>query len=383
MQEPGLFDTPSVGELYAKEDARYMANTVGGRGSIEAGIGNLFNMGMQGLNRATGNEDEEIQKARKIQEVKKYVSENVQGGDMVTYYKGLADAFKKVGMMDEAYRVEMAIAKLEDADLDRQVKKDQIDATKEARMAAVAARLAGKPFEVEARKLLTSGKYTPESVGKYAVSGETTDLEYYDEKAGDELRETTEKIGDQTVRFLETWRKGKMIDKKRLTGDSINVSASSSSANLKDTKNEFDLVETAQKATKALTDSIQETDTALAMIAEPNGWKNEVVTRTLAKAFNNGSLSNADVKAFTNQGDVQERLTNAISLFLSGKLSDISQQQRKELLMLLRKKLKEQKNKQLEPYRASLKDRGFDPDKYVPAESNKEPSVNNDPLGIR
>lgn len=101
--------------------------------SLAKNIGTLANQGFMGLAEMAGGGDPRIQKAKKMQEVKQYVQENVKGNDIVSYYEALSDAFKKFGMADEAFRVDTALEKIKNERTDRALKSGQLQSLDEER----------------------------------------------------------------------------------------------------------------------------------------------------------------------------------------------------------------------------------------------------------
>ena len=172
------------------------------------------------------------------------------------------------------------------------------------------------------QQLIRSGKYTTQSIEKYDQTGKISDLELADPADKTALQETEEGV------FLVNKRTGEKISRvgspvKRGTSVNVGLSTVDKESNLRkdftaETKDITQAVTTAGRIEKLLNmGSLGET----------------IAQKQFAKLAGDNNISNRDVEALANFGDLGQRLAGTLSRFFEGTYSE---SQRQEALKLVK-----------------------------------------------
>jgi len=373
-QDYGMFG-PSVNEVYSDLDTEYLNNAVGGRNSTAAGIGRLANTAMQGFGQAVGREDDRLQKARKIEQVKQYVQQTAKSNDMVSYYEAMSEAFKKFGLPEEAMKVDTILEKIKNERTDRELKESELSVKRALAAAKMGGKLGREMFMEIIQKNYSRATVASKNAAwaKYQATG---DLD-----AALKLLEDPDKIrfdhveadGSVWLRDDKAWQEASPEQRHPTIKGLVKVGTApdrkpTTTVDARQMGNELGWIGDANTAVKRYDESLDSLEAAYELgTTKADGWRNEAITRILAKAFNSGALSNKDVEAFRNQGDVGERIANAITLGLSGRLTELSASQRKDLVMILGKKQEEMRERAISPFRQAAKRNNQPGDELFPS----------------
>jgi len=183
------------------------------------------------------------------------------------------------------------------------------------------------------QQLIRAGKYTPESMEKYSMSGNISDLRTIDKpnQAGlptiaklqsyrdslvDQLGENHPKVKevDQAIK-AETQGKGTTVN--------VGLSTVDKESNL---RKDFTL------ETKPLTTAISSADKIEKLLKSNTSLGDIIAKKQFAKVAGDNNISNKDVAELANYGDLGQRLAGTLSQFFEGKYT---QGQREEALTLV------------------------------------------------
>jgi len=175
------------------------------------------------------------------------------------------------------------------------------------------------------QQLIRSGKYTTDSVEKYSTSGKISDLIPVDPEDKTALSETEEGV------FLVNKKTGEKISRvgspvKRGTNVNVGLSTVDKESNLRkdftsETKDITQAVTTAGRIEKLLNmGSLGET----------------IAQKQFAKLAGDNNISNRDVEALANFGDLGQRLAGTLSRFFEGTYSESQRQEALKLVKELR-----------------------------------------------
>jgi len=183
------------------------------------------------------------------------------------------------------------------------------------------------------QQLIRAGKYTPESMEKYSMSGNISDLRTIDKpnQAGlptiaklqsyrdslvDQLGENHPKVKevDQAIK-AETQGKGTTVN--------VGLSTVDKESNL---RKDFTL------ETKPLTTAISSADKIEKLLKSNTSLGDIIAKKQFAKVAGDNNISNRDVAELANYGDLGQRLAGTLSQFFEGKYT---QGQREEALTLV------------------------------------------------
>ena len=172
------------------------------------------------------------------------------------------------------------------------------------------------------QQLIRSGKYTPQSVEKYDQTGKISDLEPVEKADQTALQETEEGV------FLVNKKTGEKISRvgspvKRGTNVSVGLSTVDKESNL---RKDF----TAE--TKDITQSVT-TAGRIEKLLNMGSLGEVIAQKQFAKLAGDNNISNRDVEALSNFGDIGQRLAGTLSRFFEGSYSEA---QRQEALKLVR-----------------------------------------------
>jgi len=175
------------------------------------------------------------------------------------------------------------------------------------------------------QQLIRSGKYTTASIEKYDQTGKISDLELVDPQDKTALQETEEGV------YLVNKKTGEKISRvgspvKRGTNVNVGLSTVDKESNLRkdftsETKDITQAVTTAGRIEKLLNmGSLGET----------------IAQKQFAKLAGDNNISNRDVEALANFGDLGQRLAGTLSRFFEGTYSESQRQEALKLVKELR-----------------------------------------------
>ena len=116
------------------------------------------------------------------------------------------------------------------------------------------------------------------------------------------------------------------------------------------------LVEQGQKATKSITDRVESIDRSLALIQQNTPFSEAALRQEISSIFGDANKAAIEIKALANTGSLDERIANRVVNFVSGKDTKVTNEDRKAVLLALRKREQEQYERRLTPYRQAIKE---------------------------
>lgn len=183
------------------------------------------------------------------------------------------------------------------------------------------------------QQLIRAGKYTPESMEKYSMSGNISDLRTIDKpnQAGlpeiAKLQTYRQSLVDQ---FGENHPKIKQVD--RAIESAIQGKGTTVNVGLSTVDKESNLRKDFTAETKPITTAISAADKIEKLLKSNSSLGDIIAKKQFAKVAGDNNISNKDVAELANYGDLGQRLAGTLSQFFEGKYT---QGQREEALTLV------------------------------------------------
>ena len=128
------------------------------------------------------------------------------------------------------------------------------------------------------------------------------------------------------------------------------------------------LVDQGQKATKPIFDRVQSIDRSISLIDQNTPFSEAALRQEIASIFGDSQKAATEVKGLANTGSLDERVANRFVNFVSGKDTKVTNEDRRAVLVALRKRERDQYERRLTPYRQAVKkESGGDPNSIFPS----------------
>jgi hypothetical protein len=284
----------------------------------------------QGLAQAAGVDiqDPAIKRASMLRQM-------AQGID-VTTTKGLeeyANRLQQAGMSAEANKLAEAIQQ-----------RKLTEAKTGAEKALTEQRLREKAAADPLQQIIRTGKFTTASIEKYSQTGKISDLDFIDPEDKTALSETKEgiylinkKTGDKIARIGSSPERGTNVNLGLKTFDAeSNLRAEFG----KETKPIEQVITTASRIEKLLN---------MGALGET------IAQKQFAKLAGDNNISNRDVEALANFGDLGQRLAGTLSRFFEGTYSEAQRQEALKLVKELKSSGTSQYSQKQQQYRGRAK----------------------------
>jgi hypothetical protein len=128
------------------------------------------------------------------------------------------------------------------------------------------------------------------------------------------------------------------------------------------------LVDQGQKATKPIFDRVQSIDRSISLIDQNTPFSEAALRQEIASIFGDSQKAATEVKGLANTGSLDERIANRFVNFVSGKDTKVTNEDRRAVLVALRKREQDQYERRLNPFRQAIKkESGGDPNAIFPS----------------
>ena len=115
------------------------------------------------------------------------------------------------------------------------------------------------------------------------------------------------------------------------------------------------LVDQGQKATKPIFDRVQSIDRSISLIDQNTPFSEAALRQEIASIFGDSQKAATEIRGLANTGSLDERVANRIVDFVSGKPTKVTNEDRRAVLVALRKREQDQYERRLNPFRQAIK----------------------------
>jgi hypothetical protein len=128
------------------------------------------------------------------------------------------------------------------------------------------------------------------------------------------------------------------------------------------------LVAQGQAATKQINDRVSAIDSSLTLINQGTPFSEAALRQEISSIFGDANKAKTEIEALANTGSLDQRIANRITQFINGKDTKVTNEDRKAVLLALRKKEQAQYERRLTPFRNAIsKESGGDAAKIFPS----------------
>lgn len=153
----------------------------------------------------------------------------------------------------------------------------------------------------------------------------------------------------------EQWQ---AIDKKINEQKTAQAAASAAKLNFEDPKGKVEAVATINAQLKPLTTQLTTLDQALTLRRnDKSPFSQRLFENTVAGAFGDANKAAAEITRLVNTGNLGQRVTNTLSMFLSGNIGNATKEDQLESLEAIREYVANQYNSTASPFRGILKEK--------------------------
>ncbi|NBW38081.1 MAG: hypothetical protein EBR30_24275, partial [Cytophagia bacterium] len=128
------------------------------------------------------------------------------------------------------------------------------------------------------------------------------------------------------------------------------------------------LVAQGQQATKQIFERVQSIDRSITLIDQNTPFSEAALRQEIASIFGDSQKAATEIRNLANTGSLDERIANRIVDFVSGKPTKVTNEDRRAVLVALRKRERDQYERRLNPFRQAIKkESGGDPNAIFPS----------------
>jgi hypothetical protein len=336
-----------------------------------------------------GVEDPKLKEASARQELKNAISAQWDGQDPVEAYKIMAKEAARLGLTQEAISAAAQVKAAEESKTMGELKRGLL----QAQTGQAVSR--GKQAEAQA---LAAGKPKPSDLGalqaernglRTRMQNSTNPLEQ--EELRQQIAEIDNAIAIKTTREAKAAKEPNKVGvsttgqvvyydpetRKQFTFDSqgkevpftgqIREGGSTTNVVL-NTPQTAALVDQGQKATKPIFDRVQSIDRSISLIDQNTPFSEAALRQEIASIFGDSQKAATEIRGLANTGSLDERIANRIVDFVSGKPTKVTNEDRRAVLVALRKREQDQYERRLNPFRQAIKkESGGDPNAIFPS----------------
>jgi hypothetical protein len=114
------------------------------------------------------------------------------------------------------------------------------------------------------------------------------------------------------------------------------------------------LVAQGQAATKQINDRVTAIDSSLTLINQGTPFSEAALRQEISSIFGDANKAKTEIEALANTGSLDQRIANRITQFINGKDTKVTNEDRKAVLLALRKKEQAQYERRLTPFRNAI-----------------------------
>lgn len=336
-----------------------------------------------------GVEDPKLKEASARQELKNAISAQWDGQDPVEAYKIMAKEAARLGLTQEAISAAAQVKAAEESALDKEQKRIRqtyeigklAAQTQEALRKADQAKTAKIPSLVQlqdARDSLDEALQAEQDpqvrtrleTRRNELNNAITKESTREPRAAKEPNKVGVSTTGQVVYYDPETRKQFTFDSQGkevpFTGQ-IREGGSTTNVVL-NTPQTAALVDQGQKATKPIFDRVQSIDRSISLIDQNTPFSEAALRQEIASIFGDSQKAATEVKGLANTGSLDERVANRFVNFVSGKDTKVTNEDRRAVLVALRKREQDQYERRLNPFRQAIKkESGGDPNAIFPS----------------
>lgn len=385
---PSIYDVQQQQMQQDQELAMRQAQLGAGQGLMyqAASAGQRAGRSIAGL---FGVEDPKLKEASARQELKNAISAQWDGQDPVEAYKIMAREATRLGLTQEAIAAAAQVKAAEESALDKEQKRIRQSyeigklaaQTQEALRKAEQAKTAKVPSLVqyqEARDALDDALQTEQDPQvRTRLETRKKELDSYinkestrEPKAAKEPNKVGVSTTGQVVYYDPETRKQFTFDSQGkevpFTGQ---VERGGSTTNVVlNTPQTAALVDQGQKATKPIFDRVQSIDRSISLIDQNTPFSEAALRQEIASIFGDSQKAATEIRGLANTGSLDDRVANRFVNFVSGKDTKVTNEDRRAVLVALRKREQDQYERRLNPFRQAIKkESGGDPNAIFPS----------------
>ena len=302
-----------------------------------------------------GIEDPRLKEAAQQEAIFKELKDSgVDFTDSEQLYPALINAYQSRGMIDKAI---VAAAKYEDvksASLKTQAELGLKGAQAEKALAE-AAKAQREKIDTPFGKV-DPDKFTPESLDKFRESGNYADLVAKPDKA-----KAPPSVGtDREAVSLELYNKN-FMDLTQPERVAVNKRVEEAAKSRQTTNVVLNTPQTAalvaqgQQATKPIFERVQAIDRSISLIDQNTPFSEAALRQEIASIFGDSQKAATEIRGLANTGSLDERIANRFVNFVSGKDTKVTNEDRRAVLVALRKREQDQYERRLNPFRQAIK----------------------------
>jgi hypothetical protein len=357
MAQPSLFG-PSVAETQLAIEQQDQQNVRQGR----TGWAGVADIGITSAQRAArslgglfGIEDPRLKEAAQQEAIFKELKDSgVDFTDSEKLYPALINAYQSRGMIDKSI---VAAAKYEDVkatSLKTQAELGLKGAQTEKALAE-AAKAQREKLDTPFGKV-DPDKFTPESLDKFRSTGNYADLVAKPDKA-----KAPPSVGtDREAVSLELYNKN-FMDLTQPERAAVNKRVEEATKSRQTTNVVLNTPQTAalvaqgQQATKPIFERVQSIDRSISLIDQNTPFSEAALRQEIASIFGDSQKAATEIRGLANTGSLDERIANRFVNFVSGKDTKVTNEDRRAVLVALRKREQDQYERRLNPFRQAIK----------------------------
>ena len=302
-----------------------------------------------------GIEDPRLKEAAQQEAIFKELKDSgIDFTDSEQLYPALINAYQSRGMIDKAI---VAAAKYED------VKSTSLKTQAELGLkGAQTEKALAEAAKAQREKLDTPfgkvdpDKFTPESLDKFRESGNYADLVAKPDKA-----KAPPSVGtDREAVSLELYNKN-FMDLTQPERVAVNKRVEEAAKSRQTTNVVLNTPQTAalvaqgQQATKPIFERVQSIDRSISLIDQNTPFSEAALRQEISSIFGDANKAAIEIKALANTGSLDERIANRFVNFVSGKDTKVTNEDRRAVLVALRKREQDQYERRLNPFRQAIK----------------------------
>ena len=377
-QQQSLFG-PSIYDIQQEQMQQDQANALAQARltpyqSIRAGMGMAGTQAGRAIGGLFGVEDPRLKEASARQELKNSISAQWDGQDPVEAYRIMAREATRLGLTQEAIAAAAQVKQAEEAKAKTEL--GTIKTTYEiGKLAAETQRAIRQATEAMQSKAPVVQLQKARQDLRDAMQNATTELEKEEirqqiteidsainlatTRAPKEEKQESfgvdreaiskemygKRFGDLTQQEQQTVNK-RVLDESKTRQPNTNITLN--------TPQTAALVAQGQSATKQITDRVSAIDSSLTLINQGTPFSEAALRQEISSIFGDANKAKTEIEALANTGSLDQRIANRITQFINGKDTKVTNEDRRAVLIALRKKEQAQYERRLDPFRKAI-----------------------------
>jgi len=342
--------------------------------SIRAGMGMAGTQAGRSIAGLFGVEDPKLKEASARQELKNAISAQWDGQDPAEAYKIMAREATRLGLTQEAIAAAAQVKAAEESKTMGELKRGLLEAqigktgAQQTQAEALAEKARKEKLDTPFGKV-DPDKFTPESLDKFRSTGNYADLVAKPEKpkappsVGSDREAVSLELYNKN--FMDLTQPERVAVNKRVEEAAKSRQTTTITLNTPQTAA---LVDQGQKATKPIFDRVQSIDRSISLIDQNTPFSEAALRQEIASIFGDSQKAATEIRGLANTGSLDERIANRFVNFVSGKDTKVTNEDRRAVLVALRKREQDQYERRLNPFRQAIKkESGGDPNAIFPS----------------